>query len=414
MKKKIVPITLLSCFSFNQLQAATLLSITQSHICNIVPVGAHTAYLPSHCLSSSLDRGDYIVLDDGNFIEIDAFHSNKESDFATISTKQSFKKYYKIKDLDSGEIQIAVDKPDRRWHFDQSYMFDADKSKALLFYDFQTEGGDSGSPILQHGNVVGMHLGKTIAGENKPAKGLALLLFSANNIRMSEVRKIAYTPQNPAALAAAGAWCSANAQACATAMASLMAFGGVVVSKSVDIVIEYMRQRGARDLDKTKDKLAQCEVDKDAMKAVLNEIYNNNPNNSHALQIGNSDPLTMENPGWQREADDLLNRFGGGDYQPKGVVTIGEYDLPLHTESTRGENAVGALAYLSALAVVDAFQNSNQRAPTPQEFRQGMSVVWDGKTLPEVANYAKNGKWDSAVKQPPIKCEKIYNCDHEM
>jgi hypothetical protein len=131
-------------------------------------------------------------------------------------------------------------------------------------------------------------------------------------------------------LAAAAAWCAANGPVCIAGGAAVGAIGAAFVNKVGDIIIEYIRQKGGYELLHTKDKLQQCVATKTEMEQLLDKIHKEHQaGQSATLQVGDLGPVFIGNPGWQTQAENLLNQYGGGGIYSGGTVRISEYDILL-------------------------------------------------------------------------------------
>ncbi len=415
-KKKIIPIAILSSLSINQIQAATLLSFAQRPLCNVIPTGPHKAILPGHCLRGFSSPTEAYISDAGKKLGVESIAVDPKVDYAVLTVKEKFSKFYETNDVSPKKpIEIVSERGGNKLFEAESTIFEVDPDSSTLAYGFHTIGGDSGAPIIQDGKVVGMHLGVSLETAKVPKRGIALLVNNSAQFNARTLQPGQYDPQW-APLVTAAAWCTANGPACVAGAAAVGAIGAATVNKVGDVIIAYINNRGGSDLLFTKDKLKQCEAAKDEMKKIMDDVYKDNAQNEAFFAVGDEDPIPMSNPGWQSEANDLINKYhgGGGGYYNPGKVTIKEYNIPMHTQTSAGEEAVGALTYLTAIAVVDSYLTAYGKEPTTSEYLAGMNVAWSGKSLADVAYYAKFKIWPKVTVPPRVICEKIFNCDQEM
>ncbi len=334
-----------------------------------------------------------------------------DSDYSVIKTKQKFSKYFQLATVDQKKpISIESERSGKEKFVSKTNVFMVDHKKQVMFYGFDTKGGDSGAPIIQNGKVGGMHIGVS-ASDNK---GIALLL---NQSRPYEAIAFNYEKQNPV-LARAILWCGTNAQPCAAAILGGLTFAGTALVQAGNIITEYIKSKNGYEFEATKDKLKTCEENKEEMNEVLKNLKEELNTEGASIKVEESDPILISNPGWETQVNDSIrshSRWGGsGGGARRGRVTITDINIPMHTEFSLGEEAVGALGYLASIALVDAYINQHGSEPTVQEFNSGMNVVLSGKTMTEIAYYAKNRKWKKDELPRQAFCPQIFNCPHEM
>ena len=414
MKKdvKIHVLLIFACLS-NQLQAASLLSLSHRQLCNVIPVAPNEAIVPKHCLNATKSLNEFLIFSGGITSKINRIDVDQKTDFAILTTDVvSFEKYYEKSEINLDKsIQIISERRIPEVFQANGTIQKIDSENAIFFHEFNTIDGDSGSPILQDGKLVGMHIGVSSDG-----KGIAL--FAKHDQPYNVIPNMYHHQAVPAVIVAAGLWCETNPIPCAAGITGLFALAGSMYNKTSDVVIEYIKQKGGSELLYTKDKLAQCQSEKTAMEKVLEEIKKEQQSSDQptgSLHVGEYEPIQMSNPGWQSEAENTLLKYGGGGGgagQRKISIEIGEYDdIPIHTQASPGEEAVGNLAYLTGIAVISAYIDRFGHNPGPLQYKRGMRVAWSGRSFEDIAFYANFSIWP---EENPTNCGNVFNCDQEM
>lgn len=404
-RKNIISISIL-IFLMNDrvLSAATLIDFTGRSTCNVIPIEKNKALTPHHCLKNKSDLTDVIISDNSRLMHAEKIYSNKSWDFALITTKEYFQNFHNIGPIDEQPISIVAERNGEDLFAVTNDFFEAELGQPIVFYDFETQGGDSGAPIFQDGKVIAMHLG--ISNETSSyGKGLGLLLSGLDNVPSNEILNVKYTAQNPVAVLWLGAraWCSLNPNPCIAAIGGLFTFGSTitatVISKAVDLHIAYMNKESANQVDGIKDKLAQCEESREQIKDIIKEALKSN---EREFRI-EDDVVPLDRPGAKEEINRILQDkgvnvhstgFGSGGGSGGGRQGFVRYNgkgpwIPLHMESA--EETVGIFSHLTAVSVIHAITKKLGRDPTTEEFNRGMSVAWSSNSIFEIVYYAENG-----------------------
>lgn len=354
--------------------------------CQTFPIESKKFVTAKHCLANLIPN-DFRIDHMGKVLAVTGIKKSENHDVAEL------------------EIETEVFEPFER----ADYRIDADSyiasssgvqkvdileipmnSKTLFVHSgTATFQGSSGSPILQNGKVIGVHVGVAQIENHKVGVFLPLSqLEDSFTIRGIENQAV------PVALAAVWAACVSSPQA-ATICVAIGAGAGAILSKGVDVIIEYLNTLPKDEAAELQGALKQCEMHREQITKELKETYKSSSNQGSGVIIEQGQPdshsptLPSEIGAVDPDLIDLLSV--PGDISYIRAVQIGGrwlYYLPQSVSTISAE-----FISLARVAFLHKFMSEAGRLPTFEEARRGGKVLMTGASMDSV--------YHTAITPPP-------------
>jgi hypothetical protein len=356
--------------------------------CNTFAVDEQTYITAKHCVLNLLPEDFKIVLDD-KLLQVIKVEKHTDHDLARLTVEKTVVDH---------AVMVGEYSSESNSYIQINGLFSPIETieipangRTIFLHTGITEPGSSGSPIIQNGLAVGMHIGVVTLDKHNFGVFLPFnKLSESHGILNIETQAV------PVALATAGAWCIANSPICI----ALIGSATTITMKGIDLVVAYLNSLPDAKTAELQGALQQCNADKEQItkdiKNMVQEIKEGKTGNTyHEPSPSRSSSVT------------LPSELGAVDPDREDLSTIpmrcfwinGKYVC--YAVQSAFSETTPIFVNLARLAFIHKFMSESGRGPTLQEVQKASGVMFSGYlSMDEVYQYAIRSPSPAATPAP--------------
>lgn len=366
--------------------------------CQAFPVNGKTFITAKHCLMNLIPSDFKIALGNENILVKD-FNKSEAHDFAELEIASEVSEFFETSSYEkSVDTYLGSSTGNQKIEIMEVPL----DGKTLFLHSGSTLPGSSGSPIIQNGKVVGLHVGLI------DVDGLKAGVFLPFN-RLAEVASLdsAESQAIPAALAAVWGVCVSTPQA-ATMCVAILGTAASLAKDGVSVIVAYLNSLPDAKTSELQGALKQCEANRDAIIQELKLEFEEarrekNARNNGVIKL-EGNPGSTSNPTLPSEIGavnpDLieLRSVPGGHTQVIARWIAGRW---VYYRVQNMSSLSAEFVALARVAFLHKFLSESGRLPSYSEAERGGGVLLSGLDMDSIYRIAITPPAPPVVKPNP-------------